>query len=110
MILIGTMVGKVYVFNYNQQTIESKMLEAQRDNGVKFLSFDSEDEQYVVFATKRGLLGKNNIHDAFDSKEVESGVFDVSTADYSFGDNKIYFGTADGKIHSHIFGDPEEQM
>ena len=110
MILIGTIVGKVYVFNYDQQSIESKMLEAQRDNGIKFLRFDDKDEQYAILATKKGTIAKTNIYDAFDSREIESNISNVSTADYLFDSDTIFFGTENGHIYNHKFSNSEDPM
>lgn len=110
MILIGTMVGRVYVFDYNKQTVEMKMLEAQRNASIKYLSFDSDNEQYVVFANASGNIGKNNIYDAFDTKEVETGILDVSTADYELASNRMVIGTVNGDIHSYCFDSVDSSM
>lgn len=107
---MGTLIGRIYVFDYNKQTVETKMLEPQRDNPVKHLSFDSEGEQYVIFATRKGQIGKNNIYDAFDSKEIDTKLLNVNSADYGFKNNAIVIGTEDGHIHSHCFDNNNDNM
>lgn len=109
MILIGTIVGKIYVFDYNKQTVEGRMLEAQKDNSIRYLSFDSESEQNLVFATKKGMIGKNNIYDVFDSREIDTQIPDVVSADYNFNANTLVLGTEQGNIHSFNFDHTDDK-
>ena len=106
MIVTGTSTGKIFTFNYNEQKIDARFGEAAPLAATRMLKM-TKDEEYVTYANQNGIIGKQNLSNAFDGSCVDLGLTNLSAATYLEERNTILFSSSDGQISSFDLTKPE---
>lgn len=108
MIVTGTSIGRIFVFNYNKQKIDARFGEAALLSATKLLKM-TESEEYVIFANQNGVIGKQNLNNAFDGMSFDVGLTNLSSASYLKEDNTVVFSSSNGQISKVNLDKPEEE-